>query len=138
MASKRITVGEQSLAAEGVEAIAKLVRELQGLLIQELADLKAERTKAHYAVISKELDSDAIDRFSIRVGLGRGPDLLWRLAALAPNVLELEAFFPHLSWIHPGLVELNLKRVEEDAERLFGFIKAFEDHVGAVPKLIES
>jgi len=28
--------------------------------------------------------------------------------------------------------------VEEDAKRLFNFIIAFEDHVGAVPKLTES
>jgi hypothetical protein len=84
------------------------------------------------------LDVEAVDRFAIHAGQGRGERLLWRLAGLGSDVLELQAFHPHLAWLHPGLGGLTLQRVEEDAKRLFNFIIAFEDHVGAVPKLTES
>jgi hypothetical protein len=90
--------------------------------------LKAERTKAHYAVLSAELDSEAVAWFSARRGLGT--DLLWTLAALSPDVLTLERLFPYLSWVHDRSVELTLKRVESDIELLFAALERFEAHVG--------
>lgn len=118
--SRRLTVAEESLAG-GLESIAQPMRQLQARLIQELANLKAQRTRTLYDAIVKELDSDATDRFCISIGLGRGPDLLWRLAGLGSDVVSLESLHPYLTWLHTN-TELSLQKLESDAEALFKFV----------------
>jgi len=76
------------------------MRQLRFQLVQQLVTLKAQRTKVHHAVLSAELDSEAVDWFSARLGLGT--DLLWTLAAHSPDVLELERQFPYLTWFTIG------------------------------------
>jgi hypothetical protein len=127
--SRRLTVAEESLAG-GLESVARPMRRLQSMLIQEIANLRAERTKAHYEVIARELDPDATDRFSIGRGLGRGQDLLWRLASLGSDVVAFESLHPHLTWLHTN-GELTLQKLEGDVALLF---KA----VGPVLEQIES
>jgi hypothetical protein len=105
------------------------MRALQSRLIQELANLNAQRTRAHYDVIARELDIDAVDSFCIANGLGRGENLLWRLAALAPDVIELDALHPYLSWVHTNL-ELTLERLESDVELLFKFVGPVLEQIG--------
>lgn len=119
VSSRRLAVAEQSRAG-GLESIAGPIRRLQSKLIGEIAALKAKRTKAHYEAIAKELDGDSVERFCISIGLGRG-DLLWRLAALAPDVLALESLHPYLTWLHTN-TELSLQKLESDAEALFKFV----------------
>jgi hypothetical protein len=136
-ASRRITVGEQAFAAEGLTTVTQLLQAGQAMLIKRISELSTERTRAHYEVLVNELDAEAIDRFAIHAGLGRGPGLLWRLAGLGSDVLELQAFHPHLGWLHPGLSGRTMQRLEEDAERLFNSITAFENHVGKAHEQIE-
>jgi len=124
VACRRLTYSQQSLPGSLEDVVAPM-RQLQGWLIQELANLKAERTKAHYAVLAAELDEEAVRWFSARAGLGSG-DLLWSLAALSGDVLELERQFPYLSWVHDRRVELTLKRVESDLELLYAALQKFE------------
>jgi hypothetical protein len=126
VASRRLTFSQQSLPGS-LEDVVVLMRQLQARLVQQLSDLKAERTKAHYAVLSAELDSEAVAWFSARRGLGT--DLLWTLAALSPDVLTLERLFPYLTWVHDRSVELTLKRVESDIELLFAAVQKFETEV---------
>jgi hypothetical protein len=106
------------------------MRQLQARLIQEIANLRARRTKAHYEVITRELDADALDHFSIHSGLGRGEGLAWSLAALASDVIALESLHSYTSWLHTNK-ELSLQKLEGDVERL---LKA----VGPVLEQIES
>ena len=74
VASRPVTVGEQSLA--GLETITEPMVRLRNKIIQELSDLSAQRTRTHYDAIVTELDSEAVDRFFIHHGLGRGSDAL--------------------------------------------------------------
>jgi hypothetical protein len=93
--SRRLTFSQQSLPGSLEDVVAPM-RQLQARLVQQLSDLKAERTKAHYAVLSAELDSEAVAWFSARHGLGT--DMLLTLASLSPDVLALERQFPYLTW----------------------------------------
>jgi len=103
--------------------------QLRNKIIQELSDLSAQRTRAHYDAIVAELDPEAVDRYLIHHGLGRGGDALWRIAALAGNVIVLQSLFPSLAWVGNPSVELSLKKVEDDIELLFRAVQAFEDHL---------
>lgn len=124
------TSGEESLGG-GLEPISGLIRQLQQLLIEQIANLTAERTKVHHEALAKELDLEALDRYFIQHGLGQ--DALWTIAALAPDVLELQQYFPYLAWIHPGL-DRTLPKLESDIETLFKTVRAFEAHVGSEHK----
>jgi hypothetical protein len=89
--SRQLTVAEESLAG-GLEFVAQPMRQLQARLIRELANLKAKRTKAHYEILTRGLDADAVTRFCVSLGLGRG-DLLFSARSLRPRCARaLRAF----------------------------------------------
>jgi hypothetical protein len=124
--SRRLTFSQQSLPGS-LEDVVTPMRQLQSQLVQQLVNLKAQRTRVHYEVLAKELDQEAVTWFSARHGLGT--ELLWTLAALSPDVLTLERQFPYLTWVHDRSVELTLKRVESDIELLFAAVQKFETEV---------
>jgi hypothetical protein len=130
VASRRATVAEQSLA--GLEGITGPMIRLRNKIVQQLRDLSAQRTRAHYdALLAAQLDPEAFDRFCIHHGLGRGENALWALAALGSDVIVLQSLFPYLTWVgNPGL-ELSLAKVESDIERLFTSLERFEAGVGS-------
>jgi len=89
--SRRVTVAEQSRGS-GLETIAGPMRALQAWIVRQLANLKAERTRAHCDVLARELDLESLDAYCCRAGYPR--DLLWRLAAISPDVIALDPNFP--------------------------------------------
>jgi len=130
VASRRATVAEQSLA--GLEEITGPMIRLRNKIVQQLSHLSAKRTRAHYdAILAVGLDPEAVDRYCIHHGLGRGENALWALAGLGGDVIALQALFPYLTWVgNPGL-ELSLAKVESDIERLFAALARFEAGVGS-------
>jgi hypothetical protein len=68
------------------------------------------------------LDTDSVDRFAIGAGLGRGGNLLWRLAALAPDVIALERLHPQLPWLRAVNRELTFEQLQTNAEAPFKFV----------------
>jgi len=119
----------------GLGEIARLILQLQGRIIQKLANLKAACTKRHFDIIAAELDLEALDVYFVHTGRPR--DSLWTIAALAPDVIALEALHPYLTWCHVENIELTLPRIEQDVGQISQALERFEAHVGQVHEQIE-